>query len=62
MSQDADGYPLCDVSGLCEPHPDEARHTQAMCRHCGGWRYRDYPRPGNWGVWDADLEKTWDHR
>ena len=62
MADDADGNPLCDVSGDCEPWPEEAHETQAMCQHCGGWRYRDYPDGGNWGVWDPDLEKTWIHR
>lgn len=62
MADTPEGDPLCDVSGLCEPLPCEADQTQAMCQHCGGWRYRDYPRPGNWGTWEPDLEKVWVHR
>lgn len=51
--------PLCDIGGNCEPFPEEAHHTQAMCRYCGGWRYRDWPRDGNWGTWEPELEKSW---
>lgn len=61
MADTEDGDPLCDISGLCEPWPQEVYRTQASCQHCGGWRYRDYPRPGNWGTWDPELEKTWVH-
>lgn len=61
MADDADGNPLCDVWGDCEPHPEERGQTQAMCQHCGGWRYRDFPTFGNWGTWEADMEKTWVH-
>lgn len=44
--------PPCDVSGNCEPFDGEEHHAEAMCRFCGGWRRRDYPFPGNWGIPD----------
>jgi hypothetical protein len=53
--------PACDISGLCEPVDSERAETQAMCRHCGGWRYRDWPRIGNWGTWEPEIEKSWIH-
>jgi hypothetical protein len=45
-----DYEPPCDVSGDCEPYDSERNETEAMCRYCGGWRRKDYPWPGNWGV------------
>lgn len=49
-ADDPDYEPPCDVTGLCEPFEEEQDRDQAMCRFCGGWRRRDYPRPGNWGI------------
>jgi hypothetical protein len=50
-----EGDPVCDITGECEPFDDEADQPIAMCRHCGGERYRDHPFPGNWGTWTPDL-------
>jgi hypothetical protein len=46
------GEPPCDISGRCEVHEDDEASgaAEAMCIHCGGWRYRDSPRPLNWGT------------
>ena len=43
---------LCDISGRCEVHEDDevSGNSEAMCIHCGGWRYRDSPHPLNWGT------------
>lgn len=45
----------CDISGKCEVSDEDERSEapEAMCIHCGGWRYRNHPRAGNWGVWDG---------
>lgn len=47
-----DYVPGCDISGRCEvSEEDEASGvSHAMCVLCGGWRRRDYPHSGNWGV------------
>lgn len=49
---DPDYIPACDISGKCEPcDEDELSDVDAaMCMHCGGWRYRNYPFYGNWGI------------
>ncbi|UTC28388.1 hypothetical protein GURKE_03680 [Brevundimonas phage vB_BpoS-Gurke] len=61
MTDGEEGDPACAVWGNCEPFPEERLQLEAMCRHCGGWRYRDYPTVGNWGVWEPDFEKSWIH-
>lgn len=50
--------PPCDVSGHCEvsEKDEQSEASEAMCVHCGGWRYRDHPYPGNWGTWTPELE------
>jgi hypothetical protein len=48
MSDD-DDEPRCEISGKCEPHPEESHKRIACCRWCGGERIRDYPFKGNWG-------------
>lgn len=45
-----DYEPPCDISGSCEPFPEEEHLAEAMCRFCGGWRYKDHPFRGNWGT------------
>lgn len=47
---EGDFDPLCDITGKCEPHEEEAGDDWASCRHCGGWRKRDHPFMGNWGI------------
>lgn len=42
--------PPCDVSGRCDVDPADEDKAEAMCIYCGGWRYRDHPVQGNWGV------------
>lgn len=50
--EEDDREPACDITGLCEPFPEDEADNFASCMHCGGWRQKDYPRPGNWGVPD----------
>ena len=50
IPDDPDYYPPCDISGKCEPHELDLDESEAMCQYCGGWRYKDYPYFGNWGV------------
>lgn len=40
----------CELHGDCEPHESDENNPEAMCRHCGGWRYKDSPTWGNWGT------------
>jgi len=49
LTDDEEPEPLCDISGRCRPYDEDENQDIAMCRYCGGERYRDYPFPGNWG-------------
>lgn len=48
LSEDDEG-PVCDFTGRCLPLACDQHLPIATCQYCGGERYRDYPRPGNWG-------------
>jgi hypothetical protein len=49
--------PACDYWGDCEASDEDeaAGVLEAMCMHCGGWRYRNHPVSGNWGTWTDDI-------
>lgn len=59
---DDDQDPLCDLYGDCEPFPEEMHLDIAMCRFCGGERYKDYPTFGNWGTWEPEVEAILENR
>ena len=58
---DTDSYkskgPACEYWGDCEASDEDeaAGVMEAMCVHCGGWRYKNHPVSGNWGTWTDDM-------